>query len=290
MYFFQYTTLFSSIYFIRYKKGESGLNFDETNVEHLHVQSFQTMDLFTLKHGYLSRLPAGSYRVTDYCELDVMVTSSQLGRLRYIDLTLPLGVYIGEKLFLLYDPYRREIYSTQTRINLDKRRISTVDFLSAYSREFHDPDSFSLKKENLFNLPSDSNWREFGLPKVKSAAAFLSQLLYILDVTSFQTILKSNRFLSHFTEWADQTKCEYSIEHHGRRIWSNDYMVTCNLSNVSESDLLQLVTMIETREELEEFRFLIETEACILSLFILGDVRRGYGVGVFQYESDEKEE
>ncbi|MBR3061073.1 MAG: hypothetical protein IKG65_01355, partial [Exiguobacterium sp.] len=62
-----------------------------------------------------------------------------------------------EQLFLLYDPYRREIYSTQTRIDLDERRISTVDFLSAYSREFHDPDSFSLKKENLFNLPSDSN-------------------------------------------------------------------------------------------------------------------------------------
>lgn len=252
------------------------------------MNAFQTMDLFTLKTDYFSRLPVDSYRVTDYCELDVTVTKSQLVRLRYIDLTLPLGVYIEEKLFLLYDPYRREIYSTQTRIDLDKRRISTVDFLSAYSREFHDPDSFSLKKENLFNLPSDSNWREFGLPKVKSAAAFLSQLLHILDVTSFQSILKNNRFLSDFKGWAEQTKCEYSIEHHGRRIWSNDYMLTCNLSNVSESEQLQLVTMIETREELEEFRFMIETEACIMSLFILGDIKQGFGVGVFQYESDKK--
>lgn len=65
-------------------------------------------------------------------------------------------------------------------------------------------------------------------------------------------------------------------------------MVTCNLSNVSESELLQLVTMIDTREELEEFQFMIETEACILSLFILGDVKQGFGVGVFQYESDKR--
>ncbi|WP_215112833.1 hypothetical protein [Exiguobacterium sp. s63] len=262
------------------------MNFDETNVEHLHVQSFQTMDLFTLNHGYLSRLPAGLYRVTDYCELDVMVTESQLGRLRYIDLTLPLGVYIEGQLLFLYDPYRREIYSTQTRINLDKRRISTVDFLSAYSRDFHDPDSFSVKKENLFNLPSESNWREFGLPKVKSASSFISRLLTLLDVSSFQVVSKKNPFLSEFKKWANQTKREYNIEHHGKMIWSNDYTVICNLSNTSESDLLQLVTMIETSEELEEFRFLIETEACILSLFILGDLKRGYGIGVFQYEID----
>lgn len=131
-----------------YEKGESNLNFDEIYVEHLKVNALQTMDLFTLKTDYFSRLPAGSYRVTDYCELDVMVTSSQLGRLRYIDLTLPLGVYIGEQLFLLYDPYRREIYSTHARIDYpNKQNISIVDFLCAYSYDFEDPDSLSLKKE-----------------------------------------------------------------------------------------------------------------------------------------------
>ena len=252
------------------------------------MNAFQTMDLFTLKTDYLSRFSVGSYRVTDYCELDVIVSKLELERLRYVDLTLPLGVYIEGQLLFLYDPYRRGIYTTQTRVNLDKSRISTIDFLCAYSHDFHDPDSYSIKKENLFKLTSDSNWREFGLPKVKSAQAFLSQLLHLLDVTSFQVILKNNRFLSDFKEWANQTKCEYSIEHQGRRIWSNDYMVTCNLSNVSESELLQLVTMIEAREELEEFRFMIETEACILSLFILGDVKQGFGVGVFQYESDKR--
>lgn len=93
------------------------------------MNAFQTMDLFTLKTDYLSRLPVGSYRVTDYCELDVMVSKLELERLRYVDLTLPLGVYIEGQLLFLYDPYRREIYTTQTRVNLDKPRISTIDFL-----------------------------------------------------------------------------------------------------------------------------------------------------------------
>jgi hypothetical protein len=53
-------------------------------------------------------------------------------------------------------------------------------------------------------------------------------------------------------------------------------MMTCNFSNVSEVELLQLVTMIEASGELEGIRFLIETEACILSLFILGDMKQGY--------------
>jgi hypothetical protein len=69
-------------------------------------------------------------------------------------------------------------------------------------------------------------------------------------------------------------------------MWSNEYMMTCQLPNVSEGELLQLITMIEASDELEGFRFLIETEASILSLFILGDLKRGYGVGVFQYEID----
>ncbi|MCM3280581.1 hypothetical protein M3591_08540 [Exiguobacterium sp. MER 193] len=261
------------------------MNFDETNVEHLHIQSFQTMDLFTLKHGYLSRLPAGSYRVTDYCELDVMVTKSQLGRLRYIDLTLPLGVYIEDRLLFLYDPYRREIYSTHERVDYpNKQNISTVDFLCANSRDFHDPDSYSLKSEDLYKLPSDSHWREFGLPKVKSSATFLLRLFKSLNVSSFQTVSKKNRFLFRLIECIDETKCEYSVEHYGKWMWSNEYMRTCHLPNVSEGELLQLITMIEESDELEGFRFLIETEASILSLFILGNLKRGDAVGVFQYE------
>ena len=145
------------------------MNFDEINVEHLKVNSFQTMDLFTLKTDYLSRLPVGSYQVTDYCELDVIVTKSQLGRLRYVDLTLPLGVYIEGRLLFLYDPYRREIYSTHEQVDYpNKQNISTVDFLCANSRDFHDPDSYSLKSEDLYKLPSDCHWSEFGLPKLKS--------------------------------------------------------------------------------------------------------------------------
>ncbi|WP_214874488.1 hypothetical protein [Exiguobacterium sp. CH10] len=264
------------------------MNFDEINVEHLKVNSFQTIDLFTLKTDYLSRLPVGSYRVTDYCELDVIVTKSQLGRLRYVDLSLPLGVYIEGRLLFLYDPYRREIYSTHARVDYpNEQSISTVDFLCAHSHDFHDPDSYSLKSERVFNLPSDSNWREFGLPKVTSAPSFISRLFTFLDVSSFQVLSKNNRFLSDLKKWADQTKCEYSIEHNEKWMWSNDYMMTCNFSNVSEVELLQLVTMIEASGELEGIRFLIKTEACILSLFILGDMKQGYGVGVFQYGSDE---
>lgn len=246
------------------------------------------MELFTLKTDYLSRLPVGLYRVTDYCELDVIVTKSQLGRLRYVDLTLPLGVYIEEQLLFLYDPYRREIYSSHEFVNhLNDQSISTVDFLCAYSHDFHDPDSYSLKSERMFNLPLDSSWREYGLPKVTSAPSFISRLLTLLDVSSFQVVSKKNRFLSDIKKWADVTKCEYSVEYYGKWMWSNEYMMTCNFSNVSEVELLQLITMIEESDELESFRFLIETEASFLSLFILGDVKRGYGVGVFQYESDE---
>ncbi len=248
---------------------------------------FQTMDLFTLKTDYLSRLPVGSYRVTDYCELDVIVTKSQLGRLRYVDLTLPLGVYIEGQLLFLYDPYRRAIYSTHARVDYpNEQSISTVDFLCAHSHDFHDPDSYSLKSEDLYKLPSDSHWREFGLPKVKSSATFLLRLVKSLNVSSFQTVSKKNRFLSDLKKWADQTKCEYSIEHNEKWMWSNDYMMTCNFSNVSDVELLQLVTMIEASGEIDGIRFLIKTEACILSLFILGDLKRGYGVGVFQYEID----
>lgn len=249
------------------------------------MNAFQTMDLFTLKTDYLSRLPVGSYRVTDYCELDVIVTKSQLGRLRYVDLTLPLGVYIEEQLLFLYDPYRREIYSTYERIDYpNKQNISTVDFLFANSRDFHDPDSYSLKSEDLYKLPSDSHWREFGFPKVQSSANFFLRLFKSLDVTLFQTVLKKNRFLSDLKVWADETKCEYSVEHYGKWMWSNEYMMTCNFANVSEVELLQLITMIEESDELEGFRFLIETEASILSLFILGNLKRGDAVGVFQYE------
>ncbi|MGE6491185.1 hypothetical protein ACQKD4_05695 [Exiguobacterium sp. NPDC077395] len=252
------------------------------------MNSFQTMDLFTLKTDYLSRLPVGSYRVTDYCELDVIVTKSQLGRLRYVDLTLPLGVYIEGRLLFLYDPYRREIYSTHEQVDYpNKQNISTVDFLCANSRDFHDRDSYSLKSEDLYKLPSDSHWREFGLPKVKSSATFLLRLVKSLNVSSFQTVLKKSRFLTDLKGWADVTKCEYSVEHYGKWMWSNEYMMTCHLPNVSEGELLQLITMIEESDELEGFRFLIETEASILSLFILGDMKRGYGVGVFQYGSDE---
>jgi hypothetical protein len=263
------------------------LNFDEIKVEHLKVNSFQTMDLFTLKTDYLSRLPVGSYQVTDYCELDVIVTKSQLGRLRYVDLTLPLGVYIEGRLLLLYDPYRREIYSTHARVDYpNEQSISTIDFLCANSRDFHDPDSSSLKSEDLYKLSSDSHWREFGLPKVQSSETFLLRLFKLLNVTSFQTVLKKSRFLTDLKGWADVTKCEYSVEHYGKWMWSNEYMMTCQLPNVSEGELLQLITMIEASDELEGFRFLIETEASILSLFILGDLKRGYGVGVFQYEID----
>lgn len=264
------------------------MNFDEINVEHLTLKSFQTLDLFTLKTYYLSQLPVGLYRVTDFCEFDLIVTKSQLLRIRYIDLTLPLGVFIERQLLFLYDPYRREIYSTHEQVDYpNKQNISTVDFLCANSRDFHDPDSYSLKSEDLYKLPSDSHWREFGLPKVTSAPSFISRLFTFLDVSSFQVLSKNNRFLSDLKKWADQTKCEYSIEHNEKWMWSNDYMMTCNFSNVSEVELLQLVTMIEASGELEGIRFLIKTEACILSLFILGDMKQGYGVGVFQYGSDE---
>ena len=245
------------------------------------------MDIFTLKSDYFSQLPVGLYRVTDFCELDLILTKSQLLRLRHIDLTLPLGIYIEEQLLFLYDPYRREIYSSHELVNhLNQHSISTVDFLCAVSRDFHDPDSYSLKSEGLFNLPSDSYWREYGLPKVKSSTAFISQLLKILDVSSFQTVSKKNRFLSDLKEWADKTKSVYSIEHNEKWMWSNYYMMTCNLSKVSEVELLQLVMMIEINEELDGFRFLMESESCMLSFFILGDVKHGYGVGVFQYNND----
>ncbi|WP_214782569.1 hypothetical protein [Exiguobacterium sp. s183] len=251
------------------------------------MNSFQTMDLFTLKTDYLSRLPVGSYRVTDYCELDVIVTKSQLGRLQYVDLTLPLGVYIEGRLFLLYDPYHRAIYSTHAQVDYpNEQSISAVDFLCANSRDFHDPDSYSLKSEDLYKLSSDSQWREFGLPKVQSSPSFLSHLFKSLNVNSFQAVLKKNRFLSDLKGWADVTKCEYSVEHYGKWMWSNEYMMTCHLQNVCEGEFLQLITMIEESDELEGFRFLIETETSILSLFILGDLKRGDGVGVFQYEID----
>ncbi len=255
------------------------------------MDSFQTMDMFTLKSDYLLQLPVGLYRVIDFCELDLIVTKSQILQIRYIDLTLPLGIYVGQRLLFLYDPYRREIFSTHERVNHSKnQRISTVDFLCAYSRDFHDPDSYSLKTENLYKLPSDSYWREFGLPKVQSSPAFISRLLKLLDVSSFQIVSQKNRFFSDLKGWADGTKCEYNVEHNGKRMWSDYYTMTCHLSNVSESEFLQLITMIEASEELDGFRFLIETEACLLSLFILGDLKRGYGLGVFQYESETNRE
>lgn len=134
------------------------MNFDNINVQQLHAQTFQTIDLFQLRTIWSDVLPHGSYRMTDYVELNLHVTKPQLLQLRWIDLTLPFGIYSNEELVFLYNPYARAL-CTQVEVLLERYRPnrSIVDFLIAHGQAFHDPDSYSLKMEDAYGLSPDSH-------------------------------------------------------------------------------------------------------------------------------------
>ena len=265
-------------------KGECQLNFDALDVQHLHAQTFRTIDLLLLKSIWSDVLPLGSYRVIDYGELDLELTKPQLLQLRWIDLTLPIGIYSNEKLVFLYNSYHRKLYTEKVvSIELAGHDVSFLDFLLAHSQTFHDPDSYSLKMEDMYGLSPDSQWREFGLPEVKAPAAFIADLLIALGVTSFQVVLYKNKLLSDFESWAKRTGSDHAIESSGKWTWSKTYKVSCDVSRQPEQAVHQLVSLLEHDEEWEGIRFLIPTETETVSLFIGGDLTQGYGYGVFQY-------
>ncbi|TCI46391.1 hypothetical protein EVJ27_05675 [Exiguobacterium sp. SH3S2] len=261
------------------------MNFDDINVEQLHAHSFQTIELFQLRTIWSQSLPRDAYRVTDFSELNLHVTKPELLQLRWIDLTLPFGIYSNEKLVFLYDPYHRKLHTEKVvPIELAGHDVSILDFLLAHSQTFHDPDSFSAKMGSLYDFSWDSQWREFGLPKLKEHAPFLADLLVTLGVQSFQVVSFKNEFLSNFDIWAKRTGCDHSIERIGKWKWSKTYKVSCDVSRLSEHEMRQLVSVVEHYEEWEGFRFLNPTETETVSLFIGGNLTQGYGYGVFQYE------
>lgn len=261
------------------------MKFEEVNVQQLHEQTFQTIDMFQIKTIWSDCLLNDSYRVTDYSELNLHVTKQELLQLRWIDLTLPIGIYSNEKLVFLYNSYHRKLYTEKVvSIELAGHDVSFLDFLLAHSQTFHDPDSYSLKMEDMYGLSPDSQWREFGLPKVKAPAAFITDLLTSLDVCSFQVVLNKNKLLSHLESWAKRTRSNHAIESSGKWTWSKTYKVSCDVSRQPEQAVHQLVSLLEHDEEWKGFRFLIPTETGIISLFIGGDLTQGNGYGVFQYK------
>lgn len=260
------------------------MNFDEVNVRQLHKQTFHTIDLFQIKAIWSDCLPNDSYRVTDYSELNLHMTKQELLQLRWFDLTLPFGIYSNEQFVFLYDPYHRKLHTdTVVSVELAGHDVSFLDFIMVHSQTFHDPDSYSLKMEDAYGLAPDSQWREFGLPKVKAPAPFIADLIITLSVTSFQVVLSKNKFLSDFESWAKRTGSGYAIECSGKWAWSKTYQVSCDVSQISEHGLHQLVSIINRYEEWEGVRFLIPTETGTVSLFFGGDLIEGYGFGIFQY-------
>lgn len=266
-------------------KGECQLDFDALDVRHLHSQTFHTIDLFQFKTIWSDCLPNDSYRVTDYSELNLHMTKQELIQLRWIDLTLPFVIYSNEQLMFLYDPYHRKLHTdTVVSVELAGHDVSFLDFIMVHSQTFHDPDSYSLKMEDVYGLAPDSQWREFGLPKVTAPAAFIADLFFALGVTSFQVVLSKNKLLSHFESWAKRTGSNHRIESSGKWTWSKTYKVSCDVSRQQVQAVHQLLSLLEHYEEWEGFRFLIPNETGIVSLFIGGDLTQGYGYGVFQYE------
>ncbi|MCC5892710.1 hypothetical protein [Exiguobacterium sp.] len=265
------------------------MNFDEVNVQELHAQTFQTIDFFQLKMIWSDCLPHASYRVTDFSELNLHVTKQELLQLRWIDLTLPIGIYSNEKLVFLYNSYHRKLYTEQVvSIELAGHDVSFLDFLLAHSQTFHDPDSFSAKMGSLYDFSwdhlRDSQWREFYLPKLKEPTSFIVYLLVTLGAQSFHIVSSKNEFLSGFEIWAKGAGCDHSIECIGKWVWSKTYKVSCDVSQLSEHALHQLVSIINQYEEWEGVRFLIPTETETVSLFIGDDFTQGEGYGVFQYK------
>lgn len=265
------------------------MNFDEVNVQQLHAQTFQTIDLFQLKTIWSDCLPDASYRVTDFSELNLHVTKPQLLQLRWIDLTLPIGIYSNEALVFLYNPYVRTLH-TKVEVSLEQpsQDLSIVDFLFAQSQTFHDPDSYSVKMEDAYGLLPNSQWREFGLPKVKEPVAFMADISIILGVTSFQVVTCKSKCLIDFESWAKRTGIHYTVESSGKWLGSKMYTVTCDVLKQSEQAILQLLSLLEHYEEWEGARFFIATETGTVSLFVGGDLTEGYGFGVFQYEQPGK--
>ncbi|TCI30810.1 hypothetical protein EVJ33_05845 [Exiguobacterium sp. SL-10] len=266
------------------------MNFDEVNVQQLHAQTFQTIDLFQLKTIWSDGLPHDSYRVTDFSELNLHVTKPELLQLRWIDLTLPIGIYSNEKLVFLYDPYHRKLHTEKVvSIELAGHDISFLDYLLAHSQTFHYPDSFSAKMESLYDFSwdnlRDSQWREFYLPKLKEPTSFITYLLVTLGAQSFHIVSSKNEFLSGFEIWAKRTGCDHSIERIGKWMWSKTYKVSCDVSQLSEHALHQLVSLVNLSEEWEGIRFLIPTKTETVSLFIGDDFTQGEGYGVFQYKN-----
>jgi len=265
------------------------LNFDEVNVQHLNVQTFQTIELFQLKTIWSDCLPDALYRVTDFSDLNLHVTKPQLLQLRWIDLTLPFGIYLNKNLVFLYNPYVRMLH-TQVKVSLEQpsQDLSIVDFLIAQSQTFHDPDSYSVKMEDAYGLLPNSQWREFGLPKVKDSAVFMTDLFITLGVTSFQVVTCNSKCLINLESWAKRTEIHYTVESSGKWLGSKTYTVTCDVLKQSEQAILQPLSLLEHYEEWEGARFFIATETGIVSLFVGGDLREGYGFGVFQYEQPGK--
>lgn len=265
------------------------MNFDEVNVQQLHAQTFQTIDLFQLKTVWSDCLPHGSYRVTDFSELHFHVMKPELLQIRWIDLTLPIGIYSDEKLVFLYDPYHRKLYTEKVvSIELSKHDVSFLDYLLAHSQTFHYPDSFCAKMGSLYDFSwdnlRDSQWREFYLPKLKEPTSFITYLLVTLGVQSFHIVSSKNEFLSDFESWAKRTGCDHSMERIGKWRWSKTNKVSCDVSQLSEHALYELVSIINQSEEWEGIRFLIPTETETVSLFIGDDLTQGDGYGVFQYK------
>lgn len=261
------------------------MDFDALDVQHLHAQMFQTVDLFQLRTIWSQSLTHDAYRVTDFSELNLHVTKLELLQLRWIDLTLPFGIYSDKQLVFLYDPYHRKLHTEKVvSVELAGHDVSSLDFILVHSQTFHDPDSYTLKMEVAYGLTPDSQWREFGLPKVKRPAAFIADLIITLGVTSFQIVLSKNKFLSELESWIKRTESDYAIESSGKRMWSKTYKVSCDVSQLSEHALHQLVSIINRYEEWEGVRFLFPTETETVSLFIGGDLTQGYGYGVFHYE------
>ncbi|UTT44254.1 hypothetical protein [Exiguobacterium aurantiacum] len=226
------------------------MDFDALDVQHLHSQTFHTIDLFLLKSIWSDVLPLGSYCVIDYGVLDMELAKPQLLQLRWIDLTLPFGIYSNEQLVFLYDPYHRKLHTdTVVSIELAGHDVSILDFILAYSQTFHDPDSYSLKMEDAYGLAPDSQWREFGLPKVKAPAAFIADLFIALGVTSFQVVLSKNKLLSHLESWAKRTGSDHTIESSGKWTWSKTYKVSCDVSQQPVQAVHQLESLLEHYEE-----------------------------------------
>ena len=265
------------------------MNFDEVNVQKLHEQTFQTIDLFQIKTIWSDCLLNDSYRVTDYSELNLHMTKQELLQLRWIDLTLPIGIYSNEKLVFLYNSYHRKLYTENVvSIALAGHDASFLDFLLAHSQTFHYPDSFSAQMESLYDFSWDnlwdSQWREFYLPKLKEPTSFITYLLVTLGAQSFHIVSSKNEFLSGFEIWAKRTGCDHSMERIGKWMWSKTYKVRGEISQLSEHSLHQLVSLVNQSEEWKGIRFLIPTATETVSMFIGGDLTQGDGYGAFQYK------